>query len=175
MSTSSWPQTLQLNLLKQGPFPSRAQTVDQWFQQNAICRYGCPVDITDNGLEFAGDFTRTLKQLGIIHRHTSKYHPQANGAVERLNGVVKKLLTTLPDNFSWDDILPTVISVRSAYHSSIKMSPAEALMGKKMIIPRVLSVPLNIDFPSQNLQINLEKSSFDNNLETVASHHDAGK
>ncbi|CAL8466561.1 g6097 [Coccomyxa elongata] len=52
------------------------------------------------------------------------------------------------------------------------MSPAEALMGKKLIIPGLLSIPLDIDFPNQDLQANLEESNFDANPGRISAYHE---
>lgn len=150
-----------------------AMTVNRWFYHNVVCRYGCPVEVvTDNGLEFAGQFASTLELLGINHRPTSTYHPQANGAVERLNGVVEKVITAFPDNMPWDEMLPSVmLSVRTAYHSSTKMSPAQALMGKELVLPGLLTMSVDIDYPCEDLQGTPDVDGFDADAVRVTVHH----
>jgi transposase InsO family protein len=56
--------------------------------------YDVPQEIvTDNGGNFTADLMEhLLKSLTIHHNKTSPYNPQANGMVERMNGVIKKAL-----------------------------------------------------------------------------------
>lgn len=61
----------------------RAVIVKQWFYDNIICRYGCPVEVlTDYGLEFAGEFASTLKLLGINHWCAGATGKWCSGAAE---------------------------------------------------------------------------------------------
>jgi len=52
-----------------------------------------------------------LTVFGISHIRSSPYHPQTNGACERFNGTLKKMLMSLTDKFpdSWDEALPWVL------------------------------------------------------------------
>jgi transposase InsO family protein len=60
------------------------------FFKDIILRYGYPHSIIiDNGSNFAkGPFARFCKKNGILLDVTSVAHPQANGQVERSNGLV---------------------------------------------------------------------------------------
>ena len=60
-----------------------------------VCRYNVKEIVVDNGSEFLGDFEKTASDLGIKLVHTSVYHLQANGAVERYNKTLKRGLTRL--------------------------------------------------------------------------------
>jgi hypothetical protein len=69
--------------------------------RNIICRFGVPRTISsDNGLQFTGkQFAEECAALGIEHRFSSVYFPQANGQVEvsnrtLLDGLKKRLETT---------------------------------------------------------------------------------
>ena len=57
-----------------------------------FARWGVPREIiTDNGRQFVSrEFKEFLAQLNIKHSRTALYHPQANGAVERFNWVIKE-------------------------------------------------------------------------------------
>jgi transposase InsO family protein len=72
-----WPET----------FPLKATTVSTCVDtlvNGWISRYGIPEDVTtDRGPQFMSEVWSLLCcQLGIRHRRTTAYHPQANGLVE---------------------------------------------------------------------------------------------
>ena len=52
-----------------------------------ISRYGCPLTFqSDNGKAFVGDLTKEImKRSHIAQVHSTTYHPQTNGLVERQN------------------------------------------------------------------------------------------
>ena len=55
-------------------------------------------------------FKNVVKLLNIEHLTTTPYHPQCSGAVERLNGTIKKALTKqLSISVNWVDALPLVM------------------------------------------------------------------
>jgi transposase InsO family protein len=67
-----------------------ARTVTQALYEAVVTRMGCPVTvISDNGTQYSGGTFRALHQeLGIAHRLTQPYTPQAN-PVERTNKTLK--------------------------------------------------------------------------------------
>ena len=76
---------------------------------------GTPSEIlSDNGTNFV---SKTMKQYsamtGTRQIHTSPYHPQTDGMVERFNSTLKQLLCKLmqkrPDIKEWDDYLPFIL------------------------------------------------------------------
>ena len=51
------------------------------------------------------------RQLGIVHKYTTAYHPSSNGLVERMNRSVEQVLRTSLDNSpleKWEETLPLV-------------------------------------------------------------------
>ena len=65
-----------------------------------IARHGCPITFqSDNGKAFVGDLTKELmKRSQVAQAHSTTYHPQTNGLVERQNrtGIhAESLLLTL--------------------------------------------------------------------------------
>ena len=52
-----------------------------------ISKYGCPMTFqSDNGKAFVGDLTKELmKRSHNAQAHSTTYHPQTNGLVERQN------------------------------------------------------------------------------------------
>ncbi|XP_062557942.1 uncharacterized protein K02A2.6-like [Armigeres subalbatus] len=59
-----------------------------------FCRFGMPETLkTDNGPQFRnGEFKSFCQEYGIEVRKSTPYWPQANGEVERVNGMIKKHL-----------------------------------------------------------------------------------
>ena len=76
------------------PIPDKsADTVARAVHDHWFMHYGMPEWVTtDDGTEFAGAFRHQLERFGIDHVQTSAYHPQSNGAVERLVRTMKDML-----------------------------------------------------------------------------------
>jgi transposase InsO family protein len=68
----------------------KAPTIQKFFWQNIICRFGVPRELTvDNRKQFdCYTFKEYCKSLGTQVKISSVYHPQSNGAVERANGLI---------------------------------------------------------------------------------------
>jgi transposase InsO family protein len=68
----------------------KAPTIQKFFWQNIICRFGVPRELTvDNGIQFDYySFKEYCKTLGTHAKFSSVYHPQSNRAVERENGLI---------------------------------------------------------------------------------------
>jgi hypothetical protein len=68
----------------------------------------------------------------------SAYHPQTDGQTEGTNQVLEDMLRAcaLKHGGSWDKSLPYAeFSYNNSYHTSLKMSPFEALYGRKCRTP----------------------------------------
>ena len=63
--------------------------------------------LTDHGKEFFG-VTPLCDALGIRHNKSPPYHPQTNGAVERMNQTLKQRLFELDGTTTWDERLPRI-------------------------------------------------------------------
>ena len=124
-----------------------AEEVGVVFFNKFICRYGVPtVLVSDNGREFVNKFFDTLASLLKIKKVTIQpYRPEANGLVERTNRKILEALrmTVGGQDPTWDRLLDYVqFSLNAAVHSSIGMSPHEALFGVKVREPfDLLTVP----------------------------------
>jgi transposase InsO family protein len=72
--------------------------------------FGFPLEIqSDNGREFANGLLQELeRRSGITHCFSTPYYPQANGKVERSNGMVKTLLKKLNLLSCWPQALGQV-------------------------------------------------------------------
>jgi len=92
--------------------PTKGATAEEaasilWCQW--IARYGVPHKIiTDKGPAFMGEvFNNTTKLMGINITHTTSYHPQSNGSVERDHRTLKAFLRSycLKNPRDWDKSL----------------------------------------------------------------------
>ena len=63
----------------------------------SFARFGIPkVVVCDNGSVFVSkELENFLSSLGITHIHSSNYHPQSNGTVERFHSTLKSRLRRL--------------------------------------------------------------------------------
>ena len=80
--------------------------LDAW-----ISIFGLPEHITsDRGSVFTSDIWSSLAQLlGVNLHHTTSYHPQANGMVERWHRTLKASLTARCSTSDWCSQLPWVL------------------------------------------------------------------
>jgi len=70
---------------------------------------------SDKGVQFTSAVWNGLCQkLGIAHKLTTSYHPQANGLVERFHRQLKESLRGRLENGDWYSHLPWVMGVRAA-------------------------------------------------------------
>lgn len=99
-------------------------------------RVGFPKQlVTDQSTVFMGKTLKALAQLvGMQALHTTVYHPQTNGLVERLNGTLKKMIRKFisEGNRDWHRWLPFLLlfAVREVAQSSMRFSPFELLYGR---------------------------------------------
>ena len=72
-----------------------AQEVGKFAFKNICYRFGTPLEIlSDRGPGFRADLVGELMQrLKIKRRHSTPYYPQCNGLVEKVNGVICKIIT----------------------------------------------------------------------------------
>ncbi|XP_037774527.1 uncharacterized protein LOC119571180 [Penaeus monodon] len=100
-------------------------------------RVGIPKEImSDRGSQFKSDLMSEIHRLFSVKAlYTSPYHACCNGAVERLNGVlksiIKKLCSEHPQDL--DHYIPAALfAYREIPNSSLKFSPFELLYGRKV-------------------------------------------
>ena len=101
-----------------------------------ISRYGCPMTFqSDNGKTFVGDLTKELmKRSHIAQAHSTTYHSQTNGLVERQNRMLVNMLRVYCSRYmtDWDKYLPQVVGAyNSTQHSTTGISPFMMLTGKE--------------------------------------------
>jgi hypothetical protein len=90
--------------------------------------FGAPYEIiTDRANCFSAEIMAEYLQLQQTnHFPSTPYHPQTNGMVERVNGVLGNILTklTLGTREKWDEFLPSAVFIINARkHSTTGFSP----------------------------------------------------
>ena len=79
--------------------------------------------LTDHGKEFY-DITHFCEENGIRHVKSPPYHPQTNGAVERMNQSLKQRLFAKGREADWDQRLPRIVhDINCSNNSATKYSP----------------------------------------------------
>jgi transposase InsO family protein len=76
-----------------------------------ISRFGVPEMITsDLGPQFTSNlWFKLCEMLHIFHTQTTAYHPESNGAVERLHRRLKDALRAFAAAVTWSEELPFVL------------------------------------------------------------------
>ena len=71
------------------------EEVAKFIFENIFCRFGTPLEILlGRGPGFRADLVGELmEKLGIKRRHSTPYYPQCNGLVEKVNGMICKIIT----------------------------------------------------------------------------------
>jgi hypothetical protein len=114
--------------------PYTVQTVAQAFIDNVIKLHGPPIAIVSDRDRI---FTSTLwkdifKAMDVELRYSSAYHPQSDGQTERVNQCVENYLRCMvsSDPKKWTQwISMAEYWYNTCFHSSLKVTPFEALYG----------------------------------------------
>ena len=100
---------------------------------------------SDNGKAFVGDLTKELmKRSHIAQAHSTTYHPQTNGLVERQNRTLVNMLGVYCSRYmtNWDKYLPQVVGAyNSTQHSTTGISPFMMLTGRERAMPLTFFYP----------------------------------
>jgi hypothetical protein len=116
-------------------------TVQKFFWQNIVCRFGVPKAITvDNGTQFdAKTFKDFCDQIGTKIHFASVRHPESNGLVERANGIIMtgimKLIFNQPRGKWPDELVKVVWSHNTTISRSTGFTPFKLLFGDEAITP----------------------------------------
>jgi hypothetical protein len=110
------------------------------YMARIVCLHDVPKKIVSNrGSQFTSWFWQKLHEcLDTRLNFSSAYHPQTDGQTERTNQVLEDMLRTcaIKHGGSWDKSLPYAeFSYNNSYQASLKMSPFEALYGRKCRSP----------------------------------------
>ena len=113
-------------------------------------------------------FSETCKVLGIQRIHTSSYHPESNGVVERWHRTLHTGLSHLVNHSHtvWDLQVPFfLMGYRATPHTTTGYSPFYLLHGREMSLPgnenlkaKVSTNPWDIDQRVENLKASLRSA-----------------
>jgi hypothetical protein len=116
-------------------------TVQKFFWQNNVCRFGVPKAITmDNETQFdAETFKELCDQIGTKIHFASVRHPESNGLVERANGIIMtgimKLIFNQPRGKWSEELIKVVWSHNTTVSRSTGFTPFKLLFGDEAITP----------------------------------------
>ena len=116
----------------------------QLYVDNILKLHGIPSRIvSDRGPQFTARFWKSLHAtLGTKLDYSSAYHPQTDGQTERVNQILEDMLRAcvLTYGKDWEKSLSYAeFSYNNSYQTSLKMSPFEALYGRKCRTPLMWS------------------------------------
>ena len=112
-----------------------AKDVAQLFLAHWYKRFGTPDEIiSDRDSKFTSEiWTAACKELGITRKLSSAYHPQTDGATERVNRTILQMLRAelnRKPQHDWVKKIPEVeFNYNARYHASIGMAPFQAAYG----------------------------------------------
>ncbi|GBM98456.1 Gag-Pol polyprotein [Araneus ventricosus] len=127
---SRWPEAIPLKDIK-------AETVALEFYAKWIARFGIPERLTsDQGRQFESRLFREFARLlGVKVVHTTPYHPQANGSMERLHWQLKSAIWAHATE-RWTLVLPSILlGIRASVKEQLNCSVAEMVFGTLITLP----------------------------------------
>jgi hypothetical protein len=106
------------------------------YMREVACLHGIPKTIvSDRDPKFTSKFWKGLfKGFGTNLNFNTTYHPEYDGKTKRVNQVIEDMLRmyVMEKPSKWEDYLHLVeFSYNNGYQASLKMSPFEALYGRK--------------------------------------------
>ena len=112
----------------------------QMYLDSIVALHGVPVSIvSDRRPQFTSRFWQKLQEaLGTKLDFSTAFHPQTDGQSERTIQTLEDMLRMCVMDFggSWEKYLPLVeFAYNNSYHSTIGMTPYEALYGQKYRSP----------------------------------------
>ena len=117
-----------------------AATVARKLVDEMFCRFSPPEQLhSDQGRQFESELVKEVcKLLEIKKTHTTPYHPQCNGIVERFNRTLLGMLATTVDSYpsSWEQNIRRVcLAYNSSVHASTGFSPFFLMFGRQVKLP----------------------------------------
>ena len=117
-----------------------ALTTARALYHHFITVYGVPARIlSDQGRNFESKLIRELCSLtGMSKSRTTPYHAMGNGACERFNQTLLKMLGTLPGDkkAKWKHYLPSMVHAYNCTpHEATGFAPYELMFGRKPSLP----------------------------------------
>lgn len=149
---SSWMEAIPLPVIT-------AEIVSKAFYNHWISRFGVPAQIiTDQGRQFESQLFRNLAAIcGAKVSHTTSYHPQSNGKIERQHRTLKGAIKA-HNNIRWTESLPTVLlGLRAAIRTDTNHSIAQMVYGTNIKVPGEFFDPPTIKMEQETFVSQLQK------------------
>ena len=117
-----------------------AKDVAKFVFNSICCRFSTPLEIiSDRGPGFRGDLVKELMvKLGVKHKHSTPYYPQCNGLVEKVNGMICKIISKHVGDKTqhWDKHLNVALwSYRTSFRASLGLTPFHLVYGQEALLP----------------------------------------
>ena len=163
---SRWPEAVPLNDIS--TVACARALIYHW-----ISRFGIPMDMSsDRGSQFTSQlWSSVAKLLGITLHHTTAYHPQANGLVERFHRHLKTSLRARLTGPQWAQELPWVLlGIRTAPKEDLGCSSAELVYGAPVTVPGEF-FPAHTSQPNHNSELQRLREQVQALVPISTSHH----
>ena len=128
---SHWPEAIPLN-------DTTATSCAQALVFHWIACFGIPIDMSsDRGPQFTSQLWKSITQLlGTQLHHTTAYHPQSNGLVERFHRHLESALRACLTGPNWTQELPRMLlGIRTVPGEDMGCSSAELVYGAPLTVP----------------------------------------
>ena len=117
-----------------------AVTVAKKLLDEMFCQFSLPEKLhSDQGRQFEGEVvTQLCRLLAIEKTHTTPYHPQSDGLVERFNQTLLSMLATCLEDHpnEWDQYLSKLcMAYNSSVQSTTGYSPYFLMFGRDAHLP----------------------------------------
>ena len=117
-----------------------AKDMGKFIFDNICCRFGTPLEIISNrGPVFGGELVEELmKRLKIKQRHSMPYYPHCNALVEKVNGMICKIITKHVGDKpqTWDWHLNAVLwAYRTSFKVALGFTPFQLVSGQEALLP----------------------------------------
>ena len=147
-----------------------ALNVARLFVREIFRLHGMPKSIvSDRDSKFTSNFWKaTFESIGTQLRMSTAFHPQTDGETERVNRVLEDMLRMYvnENQTNWNEYFPLVeFAHNSSYHTSIQMTPFQAMYGYNC------PSPVNFNNPNNKVEISREMlEKMDKELARIRDH-----
>lgn len=139
-----------------------AATVAEKFVEVWIARFCVPLRLTtDQGSQFESLlFCEMSRFLGTHRIHTTTYHPQSNGMIERFHRHLKSAFRAACRNNNWHQQLPWILlGIRTSVKEDIGYSSSQLLFGQSLRLPGEFIInETNITTPTSEIAQKIRNS-----------------
>jgi len=144
-----------------------AITVARKLVNNMFCRLSLPEQLhTNMGTQFESKLIKEICTLLHINKtHTTPYHPQRDGLVERANRTIQTTLATaIDEKDEWEECLPKVcLAYNTSEHSATGFAPFYMMFGQQANMPldRMYGTPTNsrMDYAHYTMELKDTRTS----------------